>query len=35
MKRCGGIRVSDMEEAEGLDLNEHGERAYPAFNGLD
>ncbi len=35
LKRCGGIRVSDMEEAEGLDLNEHGERAYPAFNGLD
>lgn len=35
LKKCGGIRVSDMEEAQGLDLIEHGERAYPAFNGLD
>ena len=35
LKRIGGIRVSDLEEAEGLDLIEHGERAYPAFNGLD
>ena len=35
LKKCSGIRVSDMEEAQGLDLIEHGERAYPAFNGLD
>lgn len=35
LKKCGGIRVSDIEEAEGLDLVEHGERSYPAFNGLD
>lgn len=35
LKKCGGIRVSDMEEAQGLDMTEHGERAYPAFNGLD
>ena len=35
LKKCGGVRVSDMEEAQGLDLIEHGERAYPAFNGLD
>ena len=35
LKKCGGVRVSDLEEAQGLDLIEHGERAYPAFNGLD
>ncbi len=35
LKKCGGVRVSELEEAEGLDFNEHGERAYPAFNGLD
>ena len=35
LKKCGGVRVSDMEEAQGLDQIEHGERAYPAFNGLD
>lgn len=35
LKKYGGIRVSDMEEAQGLDMTEHGERAYPAFNGLD
>lgn len=35
LKKFGGIRVPDMEEAQGLDLIEHGERAYPAFNGLD
>ena len=30
---CGGsIRVS---EREGLDLSQHGERAYPSFTGLD
>ncbi len=35
LKKCSGVRVSDLEEAQGLDLIEHGERAYPAFNGLD
>jgi Amt family ammonium transporter len=33
---CGGaIRVSEREEREGLDLTQHGERAYPSFMGLD
>ena len=31
----GSLRVSAEEEAEGLDAREHGESAYPAFNGLD
>ena len=31
----GSLRVSDEEEAMGLDLSEHGESAYPAFNGMD
>lgn len=31
----GSLRVSIEEEAEGLDAREHGESAYPAFNGLD
>ena len=31
----GSLRVSVEEEAEGLDAREHGESAYPAFNGLD
>lgn len=35
LKKCGCVRVSELEEAEGLDFNEHGERAYPAFNDLD
>ena len=35
LKQFGGVRVSDLEEAKGLDSEEHGERAYPAFNGLD
>ena len=29
------IRVSPRAESMGLDLNEHGETAYPAFNGMD
>ncbi|WP_244834047.1 ammonium transporter [Clostridium sp. BJN0001] len=29
------IRVGQHEEASGLDVCEHGESAYPAFNGLD
>ena len=28
---CGGIRVSEEEEVEGLDYNEHGNSAYPNF----
>lgn len=31
----GNLRVSDEEEAQGLDVAEHGESAYPAFVGLD
>lgn len=30
-----GIKVSRKEEALGLDISEHGETAYPAFNGMD
>ena len=30
-----GLRVSVEEEAEGLDARQHGESAYPSFNGLD
>lgn len=29
------LRVSDKEEAVGLDRSEHNEKAYPSFNGLD
>lgn len=29
------IRVDASEEADGLDIAEHGESAYPAFTGLD
>lgn len=29
------LRVSDEEEKIGLDVSQHGEKAYPAFNGLD
>ncbi|EKQ50200.1 MULTISPECIES: ammonium transporter [unclassified Clostridium] len=35
MKMFMDIRVDSSEEAEGLDVAEHGETAYPAFNGLD
>ncbi|MBE6072362.1 MAG: ammonium transporter [Clostridium butyricum] len=35
MKLLGDIRVSEASEAEGLDITEHSESAYPAFNGLD
>jgi Amt family ammonium transporter len=27
--------VSLREEADGLDTSEHGESAYPSFNGMD
>ena len=29
------IRVENAEEADGLDIAEHGESAYPAYTGLD
>jgi Amt family ammonium transporter len=29
----GGIRVSEEEEIEGLDIGEHGNIAYPDFQG--
>ena len=35
IKLFGDIRVSEESEAEGLDITEHSEAAYPAFNGLD
>ncbi len=31
----GEMRVSEREERMGLDISQHGERAYPSFNGLD
>lgn len=31
----GSLRVSEQEEAIGLDVSEHGESAYPAYIGLD
>jgi Amt family ammonium transporter len=30
-----GLRVSKKDEDVGLDVSQHGEMAYPAFNGLD
>lgn len=35
MKLFGDIRVGKSEEADGLDVVEHGESAYPSFTGLD
>lgn len=35
MKLFITIRVESAEEADGLDVAEHGETAYPAFTGLD
>lgn len=37
VKACfkGNLRVSDDEEAQGLDVASHGESAYPAYLGLD
>lgn len=29
------LRVDEKEEKIGLDISEHGENAYPSFNGLD
>ena len=31
----GSLRVSDRDEALGLDVSVHGESAYPAYTGLD
>lgn len=31
----GSLRVSEREEAQGLDISVHGESAYPAYVGLD
>jgi Amt family ammonium transporter len=31
----GGLKVTGKSEAVGLDRSEHGEMAYPAFNGMD
>ena len=37
VKACfgGSLRVSAEAEAQGLDVAEHGESAYPAYVGLD
>ncbi len=37
VKACfhGSLRVSEEDEARGLDVAEHGESAYPAYLGLD
>jgi Amt family ammonium transporter len=35
MKLFMPIRVKASQEVQGLDVTEHGEMAYPAFNGLD
>ena len=35
VRLVGDLRVSEREERLGLDLTQHGERAYPSFNGLD
>ena len=37
VKACfkGSLRVSEEEEAQGLDVAAHGESAYPAYIGLD
>ena len=29
------LRVTQKEEQIGLDISQHGESAYPSFNGLD
>ena len=31
----GNLRVSDEDEARGLDIANHGESAYPAYLGMD
>lgn len=32
MKCLFGVRVSEEEEMEGLDIGEHGQEAYPDFH---
>lgn len=32
---AGKLRVDHKEEIMGMDITQHGERAYPSFNGLD
>ena len=34
IKATIGVRVSEEEEAEGLDIGEHGQEAYPGFQCL-
>jgi ammonium transporter, Amt family len=34
LKAAFGIRVSAEEEMEGLDINEHGQHAYPDFDSM-
>ena len=29
------LRVDEKDEALGLDVTQHGEQAYPSFNGFD
>ena len=35
LKACGGVRISTEDEAVGMDISQHEEKAYPAFTGLD
>lgn len=35
LKACGGVRISTENEAVGMDISQHEEKAYPAFTGLD
>ena len=35
MKLFMKIRVTEADEANGLDISEHSESAYPSFTGLD
>ena len=35
IKAIMNIRVASREEAEGLDISQHGESAYPSFSGMD
>jgi Amt family ammonium transporter len=35
VKAFSALRVSKREELMGLDYSQHGENAYPSFNGLD
>ena len=35
VRLLGDMRVAARDERVGLDITQHGERAYPSFNGLD